>query len=44
MYEYDGNNPLRPLARLQNFSICPMGLKNRLNSMKETILEIEMKK
>jgi benzoyl-CoA reductase/2-hydroxyglutaryl-CoA dehydratase subunit BcrC/BadD/HgdB len=36
-YEYDGADPLRYLARLQNFSVCPMGMDLRSRAMKESI-------
>jgi len=37
MFEYDGSDPLAFLARLQNFSVCPMGLANRRRAMIESI-------
>ena len=37
LYGYDGDDPLRYLARLQNFSVCPMGMKLRTQAMKESI-------
>jgi benzoyl-CoA reductase/2-hydroxyglutaryl-CoA dehydratase subunit BcrC/BadD/HgdB len=36
-YEYDGADPLRYLARLQNFSVCPMGMELRSRAMRESI-------
>lgn len=36
-YEFDGDDPLAWLARLQNFSVCPHGLNLRGKAMKEVI-------
>ncbi|MGI6396785.1 MAG: 2-hydroxyacyl-CoA dehydratase subunit D [Desulfomonilia bacterium] len=36
-YEFDRNDPLAWLARLQNFSVCPHGLNLRRKAMKEVI-------
>ncbi len=35
LYSYDGGDPIRYLARTQNFALCAMGLENRLKLMKE---------
>lgn len=37
LYNYDGADPLRYLARTQNFSVCPHGLELRFQSMKKAI-------
>ncbi|MBN2077748.1 MAG: 2-hydroxyacyl-CoA dehydratase [Spirochaetes bacterium] len=37
LFEYDGGDPLDYLARMQNFSVCPMGLGNRGRAMREAI-------
>ncbi|MDD5712818.1 MAG: 2-hydroxyacyl-CoA dehydratase family protein [Smithellaceae bacterium] len=37
LYEYDGGDPLRYLARIQNFSVCPYGLNLRYRAMGEMI-------
>ncbi len=36
-FEYDGGDPFDYLARMQNFSVCPMGLGNRGRAMREAI-------
>jgi benzoyl-CoA reductase/2-hydroxyglutaryl-CoA dehydratase subunit BcrC/BadD/HgdB len=36
-YAYGGGDPLDWLARLQNFSVCPHGMKLRARAMKEAI-------
>ncbi|TFH43695.1 MAG: 2-hydroxyacyl-CoA dehydratase, partial [Chrysiogenales bacterium] len=38
LFEYDGGDPLAYLARMQNFSVCPMGLENRRRAMTESII------
>jgi benzoyl-CoA reductase/2-hydroxyglutaryl-CoA dehydratase subunit BcrC/BadD/HgdB len=40
LYAYDGADPLRYLARTQNFSVCPQGLELRFRAMKKAIEEI----
>nr|HPI91198.1 2-hydroxyacyl-CoA dehydratase family protein [Spirochaetota bacterium] len=37
LYEYDGGDPLRYLARIQNSSVCPYGLNLRYRVMEELI-------
>ncbi len=37
LFDYRGDDPFYYLARLQNFSVCPMGLENRLRAMKEAV-------
>jgi benzoyl-CoA reductase/2-hydroxyglutaryl-CoA dehydratase subunit BcrC/BadD/HgdB len=37
LHEFDGGDPLEYLARLQNFSVCPMGLWNRHRAMVQAI-------
>lgn len=39
-YDYSGDDPLTYLARVQNFSVCPHGLKLRSKSMKEAIKKL----
>jgi benzoyl-CoA reductase/2-hydroxyglutaryl-CoA dehydratase subunit BcrC/BadD/HgdB len=40
LYAYDGGDPLRYLARAQNFSVCPHGLELRYRSMQKAIESI----
>lgn len=37
LYPYDGRDPLYYLSRMQNFSVCPMGIELRFRAMKEAI-------
>ena len=37
LFDYDGGDPLEYLARIQNFSVCPMGMANRIGAMTESI-------
>ncbi len=37
LYAYDGGDPLRYLARTQNFSICPHGMTLRFQAMRRAI-------
>ncbi len=37
LFDYDGGDPLRHLARLQNFSVCPQGLALRSKAMTEAV-------
>ena len=37
LHEFDGGDPLAWLARLQNFSVCPHGMRLRASAMKEVI-------
>jgi benzoyl-CoA reductase/2-hydroxyglutaryl-CoA dehydratase subunit BcrC/BadD/HgdB len=37
LYAYDGGDPLRYLARAQNFSVCPHGLELRFKAMKRAV-------
>ncbi|MCP4135335.1 MAG: 2-hydroxyacyl-CoA dehydratase [bacterium] len=37
LFDYNGKDPLEYLARVQNFSVCPMGMKNRFESMTTAI-------
>jgi (R)-2-hydroxyisocaproyl-CoA dehydratase alpha subunit len=41
-YPYDGSDPLRHLARTQNFSICPYGLELRFSAMSKLIERFEI--
>ncbi len=36
-HKFDGKDPLRHVARAQNHTICPMGLANRISSMRTAI-------
>lgn len=37
LYEYAGEDPFLPLARLQNFSVCPHGMTLRAKAMQQVI-------
>ncbi len=37
LFDYQGDDPFYYLGRLQNFSVCPMGLENRFKAMKEAV-------
>lgn len=37
LYPYEGGDPLRYLARMQNFSVCPQGMELRFQAMKQAI-------
>jgi benzoyl-CoA reductase/2-hydroxyglutaryl-CoA dehydratase subunit BcrC/BadD/HgdB len=39
-YRYDGGDPLQYMARTQNFSVCPYGLKLRFKAMSSIIESI----
>ena len=39
-YEYKGEDPLEYLARIQNFSVCPYGLKLRVQAISQIIENI----
>lgn len=42
LFHYDGSNPLEYLARGQNFSVCPHGMKLRFNAMKKAIEHLDI--
>ncbi len=42
LFEGETDDPLRYLARIQNFSVCPMGKDLRKRAMKEAIRELEI--
>ncbi len=42
LIQYNGSDPLRHLAKIQNGSVCPSGLKLRTQAMKEALEDLQI--